>query len=156
MNDNQQESETKGNNLGVLKPREQLFITKYLEGLNAKEAYLFISPNAADSTARVQGSVYLKRIKAKAKWSQLLEENGLDDFALIRSIKEMLNARTTKFYMDTIVCTLKDNATRMKATELLADLRGKRKGQIDLYVDLPIPATVVIEVEKQKDPDSEG
>ena len=132
MKTNTRESTTKHNLSEKLTPRERAFMTKLLACNNQKTAYLFVSPGVVDSTAKSQGSKMVKRIKSKVDWARLLEEYGFDDFTLLYGLKGMLNARTTKFWRDKKIATVVDNATRMRAIELLANLRGKLKLHLEL------------------------
>lgn len=66
----------------------------------------------------------------------MLESAGLGEDRLAVEINKRLAAKVTKFHQDKIVCDVEDNATRMRATELLADLLHKRKTELDVHTDL--------------------
>lgn len=57
---------------------------------------------------------------------------------LLREIRQRLRAKTTHFWQDHAITDRKDNATRMRATELLADLHGKRKAELNVSGKLEI------------------
>jgi 2-phospho-L-lactate guanylyltransferase (CobY/MobA/RfbA family) len=66
----------------------------------------------------------------------LLEAAGLGEERLLREIRKRLDARITKYFKDVSLGEHTDNAVRMRATELLADLLGKRRTDINLHSDL--------------------
>jgi hypothetical protein len=74
--------------------------------------------------------------KKKVDWPRLLESAGLGEMRLIREIENQLNAKITKYYQDQSLGDHTDNAVRMRATELLADLLGKRKADLTVHHDI--------------------
>jgi hypothetical protein len=52
---------------------------------------------------------------------------------LLSEINKRLQAKFTKFYKNKKLGDFEDNITRQRATELLAEILGKRKSQIDLH-----------------------
>jgi HSP20 family molecular chaperone IbpA len=62
----------------------------------------------------------------------LLEAFDLGVDRLFHEINQRLGAQKTEFYEGRAVAEVEDNATRMRATELLADLHGVRKQSLDL------------------------
>ena len=66
----------------------------------------------------------------------MLESAGLGEVRLVREIEKQLNAVVTRYFKDTSLGEHTDNAVRMRATELLADLLGKRKAELTLHHDL--------------------
>ncbi len=69
----------------------------------------------------------MKRLKEKHDWDQLLSDAGLGYERIFPKLEEMLEAKITKFYQDESLGEFTDNATRMRALELLTDLHGRRK-----------------------------
>jgi len=65
----------------------------------------------------------------------MLESSGLGEERLLLELEKRLNAEITKYYQDVSLGNHTDNAVRMRATELLAELLGKRKAEIDLHTD---------------------
>ncbi len=70
--------------------------------------------------------------KKKVDWPRLLEAAHLGDERLLREIRQRLRAKTTHFWQDHVVVDCEDNATRMRATELLARLLGKDKAELNV------------------------
>lgn len=81
-------------------------------------------------------------------WPRLLESAGLGEIRLLREVEKQLTATVTKYYQDQSLGDHTDNAVRMRATELLADLLGKRKAELDVHVDV----VEVIPPPKPEDP----
>ena len=66
----------------------------------------------------------------------MLEAADLGDLRIARELNKMLSAKVTKYYQDKSLGDHTDNAVRMRALELLADLNGKRKTDINLHTDI--------------------
>lgn len=73
----------------------------------------------------------MKRLKEKHDWDQLLSDAGLGYERIFPKLEEMLEAKVTKFYQDEPLGEFTDNATRMRALELLTDLHGRRKQVVE-------------------------
>jgi len=73
----------------------------------------------------------MKRIKENCNWDRLLSESGLGYERIFPKLEEMLEAKVTKFYQDESLGEFTDNATRMRALELLTDLHGRRKQVVE-------------------------
>lgn len=73
----------------------------------------------------------MKRLKQKHDWDQLLSDAGLGYERIFPKLEEMLEAKVTKFYQDESLGEFTDNATRMRALELLTDLHGRRKQVVE-------------------------
>ena len=65
----------------------------------------------------------------------MLDSAGLGEDRLLCELDKMLGAEVTKYYKDGSLGPHTDNATRMRATELLADLLGKRKAELNIHDD---------------------
>jgi len=74
----------------------------------------------------------MKRLKEKHDWDQLLSDAGLGYERIFPKLEEMLEAKVTKFYQDQPLGDFTDNATRMRALELLADLHKLRKQEVKI------------------------
>ena len=61
----------------------------------------------------------------------------LDDFRLASKLDELLEANTDVFYKGRKVATVSDNGTRARSNELLAELLGRKKLDLNLVTDLP-------------------
>ncbi len=118
------------NLFGALKLKERAFLKRYLKDFNVTQSYLFVYPRAKKASAKANGSRLLKQIIPKVNWSEILRLHGLDDFRLAEEIDKRLKATVVKHYLDEKLGDFADNATRMKATELLAEMLGRRKMQL--------------------------
>ena len=129
-----------------LTPRESRFLRAYMAGSSLKDAWLIACPTSTNKDPSVAGWKMLRRIKAKVDWEGKLAEAGLDDLTLLRELRKRLRAKSTHFYQDMAVSDVEDNGTRMRATELLADLLGRRRAELTLHHDVvqvipaPLPA----------------
>lgn len=56
---------------------------------------------------------------------------------LAADLGELLQAKKTEFYRGRPVADCTDNGTRMRAVELLAELLGRKKLDVNLISDLP-------------------
>lgn len=115
-----------------LTSRERRFLIKYLECGHIGNAYLYISPKTKVSNSFASGSRLMKNIKTKISWDQLLEEAGLGETRLMMELDKRLNAEHERFYQDKSLGTFEDNQTRMKATDLLADILGVKKREVKI------------------------
>ena len=116
-------------------PRERRFWFCYLEDLNASNAYRKLKGvPCKDSTAWSGGSKMLKRVKEKIGEQNLLDAFNLGVERLYHELDQRLKAKVTKFWQEVDLGEFEDNSTRMRATELLADILGLRKGNLNLNV----------------------
>ena len=74
----------------------------------------------------------MRKIKKKYNWELLLTEAGLGVETITSRLLEMLKAKKTEFYKGKSVATCEDNATQMRALELLVELHGLKKREIDI------------------------
>lgn len=74
----------------------------------------------------------LRRIKTKIDWETFLDEAGMGIDRLLVELNRKMAAKTTKHYQDESLGDFDDNATQMRAVELLADLLGVRKQSVDV------------------------
>lgn len=116
-------------------PLEARFFLAYISGKTLTDAYLEVRPNVTRDSAGRGGHLLLKRIKRKASWNDLLNTADLGPTRLLREVDKRLRAETTHFFQDKAVTDVEDNATRMRATELLARLLGKLRTDVDLHTD---------------------
>jgi len=73
----------------------------------------------------------MHRIKDNYDWERLLDEAGLGEERIYAKLEELLEATTVKHYKDQELGPYTDNATRMRALELLVDLHGRRKQVVE-------------------------
>ena len=143
--------------LGKLTPREAQFLRAYIKGTPMDQAYLSVLPAGhkpmTDDNARKSGSRMLKRIREKVDWPRLMESAGLGELRTLREVDARLKATKVEFYQGQIVkdkdgnpLLLEDNGTRMRATELLVDLNGKRKLEISGPGGGPIPVRIIDDI----------
>ena len=85
--------------------------------MSETEAYLAITNPQKEIT----------RESAKVLGSRLMEAYGLDDARLAQELDLRLKANTERFFKDESLGIFDDNATRMRATELLSDFLKKRE-----------------------------
>lgn len=109
---------------------EAKFLQAYLAGANQTDAYLVVRPNVSRQTAGARGCLIMKRIREKVPWKDLLEACDLGEIRLIAELRKRLEAKKTDDA---------DNTTRMRATELLAEMLGKKKADIGL-----VPGTELV------------
>ena len=125
----------RGSKVKRLSVREARFLLAHIEGASLTDSYLKIAPEMDRDVAATLACRMLRRIRAKIPWEQILSEAGLGEVRLMRKLEELLEATFTKYYQNVSLGDHTDNATRMRATELLAELLGRRKADISLHVD---------------------
>lgn len=116
-------------------PTERRAWELYLyHGYNQTQAYIETHKAAQealridrDKDYRRQASRYFLNIKNKLSERGLLEAYDLGDDRLFRELNERLESMKTEFYKGKPIAECIDNTTRMRATELLADILGRRK-----------------------------
>src|SRR4030042_6274232 len=119
-----------------LTPKEAQFFKAYIRGVSAADAYMRLRPDVTRESARSNGCRMLKRIKSKVDWEAKLDAADLSEVRLLREIHQRLKAETTHFWQNESVADVTDNATRMRATELLAELLGKRQAELTIHHDI--------------------
>jgi hypothetical protein len=95
------------------------------------------SPNGDRKLRRRAWIEVHQKHKKKDCWPDILASAGLDDIRLARDLSRLLAAKKTEFYQGTAVADVTDNAVRMRAVELLAELLGRKKAEIALITELP-------------------
>lgn len=95
-------------------------------------------------TAEVNGSRLYAKIRKKDCWQRILEQAGLDDMRLAFEILRLLKMKKVVYFQGEAVGEDDDGFVQLKAAELLAELLGKRKNQIDLHHSGSIEAVVRI------------
>jgi hypothetical protein len=70
---------------------------------------------------------------------------GLDDLRLAKDIRMLLRAKKSEFYQGIKVADCTDNSTRMRAVELLAELLGRKKSELNLHVNDDDGLTLILE-----------
>ncbi len=128
INVNSESKEEKG-----LTPKESKFLKCYFDGMTEVDSYLHLDSKVTRPSARVLGCRMLKRIKEKIDWPKLMEEAGLGEARLLQELLRMLRMKKVNFWQGSEIEGDWDDATiQLRATELLADLLGKRKHALDL------------------------
>lgn len=81
-------------------------------------------------------------------WKRILTAAGLDDARIAVKLNEMLDAETERFFKEKSLGLFTDNATRMRALELLTELLSKRKGRLEISGadGGPIPVQIIDDV----------
>ena len=92
----------------------------------------------------------MKRLKAKHDWDQLLSDAGLGYERIFPKLEEMLEAKVTKFYQDQSLGEFTDNATRMRALELLTDLHERRKQTLEVKGTITLADAIQKNYENRK------
>jgi hypothetical protein len=131
-----------------LKPREIKFLVAYFEAIGRGsrsaqyEAYCEIFPNSDRPKAGAQktASNIYARIKRKiGDFDTFMDLSGIGMTRVAEEIQALLRATKTEFYQGKLVkdengevIQIPDNATRMRALEVLADLHGLRKHEVKL------------------------
>jgi len=110
---------------------ERRFFYAYLRMGEQKAAFILAFPHKKLKNPDCAATKLMKRLKEKHDWDQLLSDAGLGYERIFPKLEEMLGAKVTKFYQDKSLGEFTDNATRMRALELLTDLHGKRKQVVE-------------------------
>ncbi len=126
--------------------RERKFFKLILEtGLTETDAYLATQPPnrpvTRDSAGEL-GSRMMIRIRQKAAFHDIMDAAGLTDERLARKLNELLDAEVTRYWQGVSLGEHTDNATRIRAAELLAELRGHRKQKLEHSGTVAEAATV--------------
>lgn len=107
-----------------LNPRQRFFLQSYLVSGNATKAYMhaYKVPEKHRASASVLASRQLRKVKDA--FILLLENNGLDDKAIVNVLKGAFEANRQQVYHSRVY-EFPDHYARMKAIELLIKLTGK-------------------------------
>jgi hypothetical protein len=130
----------------VLTPREQRFLFELASGKSGADAYLALG-KCSRKSARESASRLYRVIRRKAGFHDRLEAFGLGEARLAAEIEKRLNAMTARYYQDQSLGNFEDNATRMRATELLAQMNGALTKDIAAAIErgaavIPMPLSV--------------
>ena len=139
-----------------------LYLTE--ANLSATQAYRLLRPGVKDATCQTGGCKLMKHIREKIGDAQLMEAFNLGVPRLYSELDQRLKATTPRYWRE--VCDeedekdeeddqsmkskkskwifFEDNQTRMRATELLADLHGKRKNKVDVHHSGSVESVVKI------------
>ena len=129
---------------------ERRFFYSYLRTGEQKAAFLLAFPHKKLKNPDSAATKLMKRLKEKHDWDQLLSDAGLGYERIFPKLEEMLEAMTTKFYQDENLGEFTDNATRMRALELLTDLHGKRKQVVEHQGTITFAQAVIQNYENRK------
>ena len=129
---------------------ERRFFYSYLRTGEQKAAFILAFPHKKLKNPDAAASKLMKRLKAKHDWDQLLSDAGLGYERIFPKLEEMLEAKTEKFYQDKSLGEFTDNATRMRALELLTDLHGKRKQTLEVQGAITLTDAIQKNYENRK------
>ncbi len=150
-NVNSESKEEKG-----LTPKEAIFFRCYISGMNEVESYLHLDNKVTRPSARVLGCNMLKRIKEKMDWGKLMNSVGLGEARLLQELNRHLRMKKDIFYLGKVVEGDWDDSTiQLRATELLADLLGKRKHALELLGVDGEPIAIKYEVIKPEEEEAD-
>jgi hypothetical protein len=136
-----------------------MFLRLHIKGATLVEAYREIHKTRLDAKPLSEKSIrqcasnMLRRIKAKVDWPRLMESAGHGEIRLLRELDKRLNQQKT-IVADKQALDVEDGPTRMRATELLADLLGKRKSQLEVFGPGggPIPVQIIDDIPAAQEP----
>jgi hypothetical protein len=115
--------------------RDRRFLEAYFSnGMVICDAELAIHPRLANDRvkASTNGSRRMRRIRQTTEWATLLEQGGLDDFALIEKARELLNAKQVILDVEGAEHIVNDNKTRLGALQTVGKWKGKEKNIVEL------------------------
>jgi len=116
-----------------LTPKESIFLRCYLNGMSETDSYLHVEPNVTRPSAGVMGCKWLKRLKEKLNWGELMEVAGLGEVRLLKELRRHLEMKKVTFWQgEEIEGDYEDAPIQLRATEILVDLLGKRKFALEL------------------------
>ena len=137
----------------ALTPRERRFLAAYFGGMSQWRAYLVTTDKPiTESSAKSLASKMLKRIRRKTEYRELLDAANLGDTRLLREVNKRFRAMRTEFYQGEAVAVVTDNTNRQRNTELLADLLGRRKTEIELSGAVAVKGYIGISPDDWDDP----
>ena len=133
MQDRGKDQHAKKPRTNALTYREREFLKLYFGGMAQWRAYLATARTpVTETSAKSHAYRMLKRLRQKSQFQDLLVAGNLDDLRLIREINKRFRAKRTEFYQGKAVATLTDNTNLQRNTELLADILGRRKTEVEL------------------------
>jgi len=135
-----------------LTPREVLFLKAYFSGMSETDSFLHVRPETPRLSAGAQGCKMLKAIKAKMNWGELMDAAGLGDARLLQELTRHLKMKKVTFWQgQEIEGDFEDATVQLKATEILADLLGKRKHALELLGPGGEPLSIKYEIVKPEE-----
>ena len=129
---------------------ERRFFYAYLRMGEQKAAFLLAFPHKKLKNPDSAATKLMRRLKEKHDWDQLLSDAGLGYERIFPKLEEMLEAKTEKFYQDRSLGEFTDNATRMRALELLTDLHGRRKQTLEVKGTITLADAIQKNYENRK------
>lgn len=112
--------------------RERMFLKNILTGMTQKAAYKAIIPDVSDAAAEQGGWKYMRRLRQKYPWEELLDAWDLGIERIAKKLEELLEATAPRFHQDVHLGDWPDNAARGRALELLADFHKMRLQKVEL------------------------
>jgi post-segregation antitoxin (ccd killing protein) len=88
--------------------------------------------------------------KKKLDWPALLEAADLGQTRFAKELNLRYGSEKTEFYQGEEVATVKDNATRMRATELHANVLGITKTSLDVSGTIGVSVAAEMSPEERR------
>jgi hypothetical protein len=119
--------------------KHRAFLDAYMSnGFNQTEAMLQVSPGLKRSSASDEGRRMLREIRTQKTFEEILDEYGLDDYRLVGEMNRLLHLKRPVFYQGVQCGEHEDGQTQAKMVELLAELRGRKKLDVELRGGMPL------------------
>lgn len=120
-----------------LSPRERRYIRNRYgpKRMEQTEAYIEATrradgttPNSSVNSAKVSACRMDKRLRSRpALWADIMAAAEIDDYAIVHDLNWARTATKTEFYQGEAIAEVNDNATRVRALELMMELLGRKK-----------------------------
>jgi len=137
--------EGSGNNKKKLSVKEKKFLKHYIECGNLAQSARFAGMKGKDNHSLSQQGYRLPK-RIELQFDELMEMKGLTDSRILAGIEALTEATIVKAKTkdgETIIKEYADSATRLRAWELLARLKGKLKEKVEMKVDQPQQLVII-------------
>lgn len=136
-----------------LTAKERIFFYNYLKVGTLAGAFRKAFPSKAATMKKpdLAGHKLMRRIKKKYDWDRLLDEAGLGYERIYAKLEELLEATMIKHYRGQELGPYTDNATRMRALELLVELHGRRRQVVEHQGEVTFVAAVQEAYERRRE-----
>lgn len=133
--------------------KERRYFYAYLKTGSQTAAFKKAFPVKAQELKKpdLAGHKIMHRIKDKYDWDRLLDEAGLGYERIYAKLEEMLEATMVKHYKGEELGPYTDNATRMRALELLVELHGRRRQVVEHQGEVTFVAAVQEAYERRRE-----
>jgi len=136
----------------ILSPIEEAFARyRITEGQTLADAYKASHPKTHMSrdNCRKQGYQWMQRVKAKlGTWAEIYERYDAGPEGIVKVYVDGLKAMQT-IIVGGKVAQIPDHRTRVYTAKELKDIHGLTDKTLNVKVDQPLPATIIVEVEKE-------